>query len=84
MEKKIILTMTDEDNDSDMLRYLNGPKYAIALWEISQEIFRPARKHGYSDRQVNEYLDGNDTYLAIGRLEEMFFEILAKHNLEID
>ena len=68
----------------EIRKYLDGPNYALALWEISQTIFRPARKHGYSDRQVNEYLDGDDTYLAIGRLEEMFFEILAKHNLEID
>lgn len=32
-----------------------------ALWEIAQQVFRPARKHGYSDGRIQELLEKADT-----------------------
>lgn len=68
--------------------------YRIALWDIAQEIFRPARKHGYADERVQKLLqtidecvstgmeDGQGTDL-IGLLEEKFYEILRERNIEL-
>lgn len=59
------------------------------LWDISQEIFRPARKHGYSDHRMKKFTDENgelkdDVADVIGVLEEMFYEFVREHNVEID
>ncbi len=59
------------------------------LWDISQEIFRPARKHGYSDYRMKQFLDTDgelkeEVAEAIGVLEQMFYEFVREHNVEID
>jgi hypothetical protein len=59
------------------------------LWDISQEIFRPARKHGYSDHRMKQFLDTDgelkeEVAEAIGVLEQMFYEFVREHNVEID
>lgn len=35
-------------------------KYKYVLWEIAQQVFRPARKHGYCDNSLQELLDKVD------------------------
>lgn len=59
-----------------------------ALWDIQQELFRPARKHGYSQPKLNALLEsgeGRDGILeAIGILEDMFRDILNEHDINID
>lgn len=68
--------------------------YKLALWEISQEIFRPARKHGYADQKIQKLLldidhnadisseYGKGTEL-ISLLEERFYEILRERGIEL-
>jgi len=58
-----------------------------ALWDIQQEIFRPARKHGYSHPKMGALLEGEqaDKILeAIGIMEDMFRDILNEHDINID
>lgn len=59
---------------------------ALALHDISQRIFRPARRHGYSNQEVEKLLDkcGEDGVELIGRLETIFYEILEDNNLVLD
>lgn len=58
------------------------------LYDISQEIFRPARKHGYSDIRMQQFL-GEDGMLkteiveAIGVLEEMFYDLAKEYEINI-
>jgi len=58
------------------------------LFEISQEIFRPARKHGYSDPRMKKFLDKSgqlnpEIADAIGVLEEMFYELAGESGVNI-
>ena len=71
---------------------VNAGKYKAALWEISQRVFRPARKHGYSNPHIQKLLDTADTddmyEVAVGtelvsELEKLFYEILQEEGIEI-
>ena len=61
----------------------------ICLSEIRQKVFRPARKHGYSDvslntliEQAGEDAEGNNIALEIiSILEDKFNEILEDNNV---
>jgi hypothetical protein len=39
---------------------VNAGKYKAALWEVSQYVFRPARKHGYADARIQALIDKLD------------------------
>lgn len=59
-----------------------------ALWEISQNVFRPARKHGYRDEGMQDLLakcgvNGEGEEL-VGALEKMFYEILNESGVSLD
>ena len=58
------------------------------LFEISQEIFRPARKHGYSDPRMKKFLEEGGQLKpeiadAIGVLEEIFYELASESGINI-
>ena len=56
-----------------------------AIWEISQEIFRPHRKHGYpaGNNNIPNLDDWTERELKIvGALEDMFYNILKDRGLE--
>lgn len=40
---------------------VNAGSYKAALWEISQQVFRPARKHGYADARIQALVERLDT-----------------------
>lgn len=68
----------------------------MALWDIRQEIFRPARKHGYRDLRLSKLLDvqgggsaedvaGVDEKIElVMELERLFNDILRKNGLDHD
>jgi len=39
---------------------VKGADAHLALWEISESIFRPARKHGYPDQNIQNLLTNLD------------------------
>lgn len=56
---------------------------SAAISEIANEVFRPARKHGYSDEKIRnliEKYEGSEE--LVGALEEKFYEILNSHRIE--
>lgn len=36
---------------------VNAGRYKSVLWDVEQEIFRPARKYGYSDKRIQDLID---------------------------
>lgn len=63
---------------------LKGSSMSIALSEIANEIFRPARKHGYPDKELNDLVEKNpDAVEIIGMLETKFYEILEENDITI-
>lgn len=40
---------------------VKGSDAHLALWDIAQEIFRPARKHGYNDPKLNVLIQKLDS-----------------------
>ena len=65
-------------------RALQADTLYAALGDIANEVFRPARKHGYSEADLQKLLDENEVVsTVIGRLEEKFFEILREYNVTL-
>lgn len=67
----------------------------LALSEIANEIFRPARKHGYSDQEINKLIESTGIikiecgdvqvgYEIISQLEDKFYSILRKYEVNLD
>ena len=61
MKARLILDLNDPDQKKELNRCLKAYDYISALDDILQEIFRPARKHGYNDRKLQSLLDGDNT-----------------------
>lgn len=55
--------------------------YKLALWDVAQEIFRPARKHGYSDAAVQKVLDKADEEIVVTDVGGFKYEIGAGSEL---
>lgn len=76
------------DNEDDKLSYENamqGTDAKLALWTIAQDVLRPHRKHGYKDNErLNELIQEEKVSEAIGMLEEMFYNIVNKYEVNID
>jgi hypothetical protein len=57
---------------------LNANKYYSILFEIRNQIFRPSRKHGYSDPEIQALVEslGDKGHDLIQMLEQKFNELL--------
>lgn len=64
---------------------LQASSMSIALWDISNEIFRPARKHGYSEEEIRLLCEkiGEDAETLIGLLEKKFYAILEENDVKL-
>lgn len=69
-----------------------GADYHLALWEIAQEVFRPARKHGYPDVRIQSLIERLDTLAGenqegatelVSLLEQEFYRILSEKGIEV-
>jgi len=56
--------------------------YKLALQEVHTEVFRPARKHGYSNPKIQDLLTDSGEDL-IYELEQLFFKIINEHNVSM-
>lgn len=70
---------------------LRSGDYRSALWEIQQQVFRPARKHGYSDAIIASFLGESvpeaeraARHELIGRLEELYLQVLQDDGIDLD
>ena len=79
MKLTITFDLPEEKEEYDAC--IKGMDMSIALFDIANDIFRPARKHGYSDQRLQN-LSERETEI-IGILEEQFYEILRDHKIDI-
>lgn len=92
MPKAIIEFNLPEENDDYELA-VNASKMYCILWDLRQNVFRPARKHGYSNpviqamiSRINECCQSTEVTAEdlIYELELMFNELLAEHGYKGD
>lgn len=96
MEAILKFNMDEPEDRVEFNRATKAAKAYGALWDISQEIFRPARKHGYPDSNLNELIEKSGDYEdkeygslniateVISRLETKFYEILENNGVNLD
>lgn len=58
---KATLSFNLPEEQEEFQAAIDAGKYRAALWEVSQRVFRPARKHGYADVRVQALLDKTDS-----------------------
>lgn len=77
--------LSDVDDNIEFTKAVNGYKAYSALFEIGNNIFRPARKHGYINPVTQGLLDkcGDDGAELISRLEDLFHEILEDNDITL-
>lgn len=68
----------DEAGDKELYRqYTVTEELHLLLWDIEQEVFRPARKHGYPGpdmARLNELLEQDYVQEAIELLESLYYK----------
>jgi hypothetical protein len=84
MPKATLSFTLPEENEEFKLANTAGDM-ACALHDISQNIFRPARKHGYPDPEVQALVEklGDDGTELVSKLEKMFYEVLGDYDITI-
>lgn len=84
---KTYLSFNDnsEDDREKLKDMMQATQMKIALHEIGQEVFRPARKHGYADNsELNNLMEKEGVVEAIGLLEERFYQILSEREVSLE
>lgn len=87
-----ITFVADEPEDVETIaRMMNVNRVYDALSEIRDDVFRPARKHGYPDADLSALLgdavpeaEAEARHDIIGLLEQKFYEILNRHGVLVD
>lgn len=83
--RKMTLTVdiTDPEDEIYAKQLLSCTDAFIVLGEIRNEIFRPARKHGYQDKALQDLIDGTAGVgeAIIERLETRFDELLEERGI---
>ena len=79
----VIYTLPEEY--AEMKLALRASEYQQALYKVSQEIFRPARKHGYDNTKLQTLMNDNPaSFEIVGMLEDMFYEIVKEEGIDLD
>lgn len=82
---KVTLNYNLPEEQEEFKRAIEGMDAHLCLWDIAQDIFRPARKHGYPDSEISKLLEkiGDDGSELIGILESRFYDILRSRNIDL-
>lgn len=75
------------EEEKSFQRACNADVVYSVLFDISQEIFRGYRKHGYPDKRLNDLLEGENheaIYEVLEILEGKFYELLKENNINLD
>ena len=81
---KAILTFNLPEDQREFDRAVKGDDAHIALYDIGQQVFRPARKHGYPEQELQKLLEQPGVIEAIEYLEAKFYGIINDHMLNLD
>jgi len=86
----IEIAAVDAEDELEIRRLLSARGAYSALYEIGQQVFRPARKHGYPDGTLSELLtridqstDGAGSDL-IHELEKLYFKIIEEEGVSLE
>lgn len=73
-----------EENET-FKQFFGGPAYKAVLDDVAEKIFRPARKHGYSNPAIELLLEklDDDGLNLISLLETIFYELLEEHEVKL-
>lgn len=81
-ELKFEYDTEDYQDKLEIKRIMKSQEVFTALHEVGEKIFRPARKHGYSDEKLRDLLNksehGNE---IISLLEEKYHDILRESEI---
>ena len=67
------------DSQEEAMEALQANDMAMALAAVSDDVFRPARKHGYHNPKLSNLSDREVE--IIGELESMFYDVLRSHGV---
>jgi len=90
--KSIVKELYPLDNyeKEDVIAMLKSGSMCALIAEVTNQIFRPARKHGYPDKEIEALIDAcgedKDGYSIgcelIGKLERKYYELLKEYDLD--
>lgn len=82
--------LSDFDARQDFELMIKFKSMHLALSDIADKLFRPHRKHGYSQEfDLNKYLNSDveavneASYETISELEDKFYEILKEYDIDL-
>ena len=79
MKATLTFNLPEEQEEFDTA--VKAADYKIALWDIAQDIFRPARKHGYPNEAVQKVLDKADEVIVVTDIGDVKYETGAGSEL---
>lgn len=81
---QVTMTFKFPEDKEELHHAQRGRDYYLALIEVLQECFAPARKDGYKDQNINRLLeDMREGEQLIQLLEHKFWDIMTRHGIEI-
>lgn len=79
----IVLAFDRYEEREELEMAMKGADFHSALFDIAQEVFRPHRKHGYPDVELDSLNEKEEVNKAISLLEKKFFQILEEYKIEL-
>lgn len=82
---EVTLRFTLPEEQAELTCAQKGTDYHLAMVDMANLIFRPARKHGYTDQKIQALIDkiGDDAYELVGLLEDKFYWIVQEFGLKL-
>lgn len=95
MKATLEFNLDDPSEELAHKRAINGTKAYIAMFEVGNMVFRPARKHGYCDlvpgdvaERLNKFCDdehsGQMVREVIQILESRYYRILESYGIDLN
>lgn len=84
---KAILAFNLPEDQEDFDAAVKADKMRSALQAIADDVFRPARKHGYHDSELNQLIESIPNgagYELVSKLEDKFYSILTEYDVELN
>ena len=85
MKAKLEFDLNDSE-DSRKFKIANKSESLLyALHEVGEEVFRPHRKHGYTEKNIPHPDNwSEETYEVVSTLEKMFYRILEERGIDFN
>lgn len=82
MHGSLVFNLPEDQEAFEQAQMASQMSYAIE--EVYQRVFRPASKHGYPDKELEELIQkiGPDAHILIAKLKVIYFEVLEENNLQ--